>query len=149
MRRIIFLDVDGVLNSGAWAMEMLERGVRVYRDNLLDARALRRLCRVVDATGADIVVSSSWRLDPEAFDRLTDWLRQYGMAVFDVTPYTGGERGDDLTAWLDEHPDVGRYVILDDDEDMGRHREHLIRTRFDDGLTDDEADRAIERLNYG
>ena len=38
--RVIFLDVDGVLNNGAWAMEMFKQGVRVYHDDLLYARLL-------------------------------------------------------------------------------------------------------------
>jgi hypothetical protein len=35
MERIIFLDVDGVLNNGSWAMEMYDKGIRTYRDDIL------------------------------------------------------------------------------------------------------------------
>ena len=35
MNKVIFLDVDGVLNNGKWAEEMYCKGVRVYHDDLL------------------------------------------------------------------------------------------------------------------
>lgn len=146
VRNILFLDVDGVLNNGNWAMEMYEKGVRVFRDGLLYEPSLRQLRRIVDATGARIVVSSSWRLDPESYACLLDWLEKFGMTVYDETPSTGGQRGDDITAWLDEHPGNWRYVILDDDDDMGKHRRRLVQTRFDDGLTELDADRCIRML---
>lgn len=63
MNKLLFLDVDDVLNNGSWAMEMYERGVRVFRDALLFEPSLVQLRRIVDETGTAIVVSSSWRLD--------------------------------------------------------------------------------------
>ena len=59
--KIVFLDVDGVLNNGTWAEEMYEQGVRVYHDDILHEPSLAQLRRIVDETGAVIVVSSSWR----------------------------------------------------------------------------------------
>lgn len=100
MERIIFLDVDGVLNNGSWAMEMYDKGIRVYRDGILYEPALERLKRIVDATNAHIVVSSSWRQIPTAYGHLKDWLEKYGMTIWDKTPYVGGCRGDDITAYV-------------------------------------------------
>ena len=70
--RIIFLDVDGVLNNGAWAMEMFDKGVRVYHDDLLYEPSLAQLRRIVDETGAVIVVSSSWRQISVAYQHLKE-----------------------------------------------------------------------------
>lgn len=147
MNRIIFLDVDGVLNNGTWAAEMYDRGVHVFRDGLLYRPSLVQLRRILDQTGALIVVSSSWRLEEEASAILREWLELYGMSIFDETPYLDGERGDEITAWFDRHPGDWRYVILDDDDDMGIHLDHLVRTSFQKGLTALEADRCIEMLN--
>ena len=77
--RIIFLDVDGVLNNGAWAMEMYAKGVRVYHDDLLFEPSLAQLRRIVDETGAVIVVSSSWRQITVAYQHLKEWLAKFGM----------------------------------------------------------------------
>lgn len=126
VNKAIFLDVDGVLNNGNWAMEMYEQGVRVYHDDLLYEPSLVQLKRIVDTTGAVIVVSSSWRQVPTAYLHLREWLEKFGMEIYDNTPYVGGERGDDITAWFNRHPGDWKYVVLDDDGDMGVHITHLV-----------------------
>ena len=146
MERIIFLDVDGVLNNGSWAMEMYDKGIRTYRDDILYEPALERLKRIVDATNAHIVVSSSWRQIPTAYGHLKDWLEKFGMTIWDKTPYVGGCRGDDITAWFNRNLGEWTYVILDDDDDMDGHMDHLVQTDFDVGLIDGDCERAISLL---
>ena len=149
MEKIIFLDVDGVLNSLSFAKRMRdEEGVRVFSEDILDRKCLLLLKDVVDRTGAKIVVSSAWRRIPLSYGHLKDWLSEYGMEVFDVTPYVGGERGNDITAWFNRHPGEYNYVILDDDSDMTVHMDHLVKTEFyGRGLTRPLADRCIDMLN--
>ena len=146
MKKIVFLDVDGVLNNQAWAYEMYKHGVLVYRDCLLYEPSLLQLKRIVDGTGAIIVVSSSWRQDAAMYEKLRDWLERFGMEIYDRTPYVCADRGDDITAWFILHPGKYRYVILDDDYDMGVHIDHLVQTEFDAGLTEADADRCIKAL---
>jgi len=146
MNKIIFLDVDGVLNNGSWAMEMYDKGIRTYRDDILYEPALERLKRIVDETNANIVVSSSWRQIPTAYKHLQEWLEMYGMKVADITPYVGGCRGDDITAWFNRNPGEWSYVILDDEDDMDGHMDHLVQTDFDVGLIDEDCERAISLL---
>ena len=100
----------------------------------------------MQAAGALIVVSSAWRQIPTCYLHLQEWLAKYDMEVYDKTPYIGGERRDDITAWFKRNPGDWQYAILDDDDDMGVHIDHLIRTDFDLGLTEKEADRCIELL---
>ncbi len=147
MQKIVFLDVDGVLNNETWAIEMYDQGTRVYRDNILFEPSLEQLRRIIKTTGALIVVSSSWRQNPTAYDHLKEWLKKYDMEVYDKTPYVGGDRGDDITAWFHRNPGEWNYAILDDENDMGEHKEHLVQTSFDTGLTEKEADCCIEMLN--
>ncbi len=147
MNRVLFLDVDGVLNNGVWAAQMYEQGVRTYRDDILYEPSLEQLKRIIDSTGAKIVVSSAWRQVPTSYQHLLEWLTKYGLEVYDKTPYVGRERGDDITAWFSRHPGKWQYVILDDDCDMAQHMDHLIQTNFDAGLTERDADRCIEILN--
>ena len=146
MDRIIFLDVDGVLNNGTWAIEMFDKGVRVYHDDILYEPALERLKGLVEATGAKIVVSSSWRQVPSAYANLTAWLEKFGMNIADKIPYVGGCRGDDITAWFKRNPGEYSYAILDDDDDMDGHMEHLVRTDFDVGLTEEDCTKALALL---
>ena len=147
MNRVLFLDVDGVLNNGAWAAQMYDQGVRIYRDDILYEPSLAQLKRIVSTTGAKIVVSSSWRQIPTSYQHLLEWLTKYGLEVYDKTPYVGGERGNDITAWFSRHPGVWQYVILDDESDMAQHMEHLVQTDFNAGLTEHDADRCIDVLN--
>ena len=144
--KIIFLDVDGVLNNGTWAEEMYEQGVRVYHDDILHEPSLAQLRRIVDETGAVIVVSSSWRQIAVAYQHLKEWLAKIGLEVYDKTPYVGRLRGDDITAWFNRNPGIYQYVILDDDDDMDGHMEHLVQTDFDSGLTEEKADECIRIL---
>ena len=72
VNKVIFLDVDGVLNNGTWAIEMFDKGIRVYHDDLLYEPSLEQLKRIVDTTGAFIVVSSSWRQIPIAYLHLKE-----------------------------------------------------------------------------
>lgn len=139
---LIFLDVDGVLNNGTWAMEMYRQGIHVYRNDILYEPALERLKKLVETTGAKIVVSSAWRQIPTAYRHLLEWLSKFGLTVFDKTPYVGGCRGDDITAWFKRNPGDYSYVILDDDDDMDGHMDRLIRTDFDQGLMDDDVEKA-------
>ena len=146
MNKVLFLDVDGVLNNGEWAFNMHRQGVYVYRDDLLYEPSLEQLRRIVQVTGALIVVSSAWRQIPTCYQHLREWLEKYGMEIYDKTPYVGGDRGDDISAWFKRNPGDWQYAILDDDYDMGDHIDHLVRTDFDLGLTEREADRCIALL---
>lgn len=92
-----------------------------------------------------MVISSAWRRIPLSFQHLKEWLEEFGMQVYDTTPYVGGERGNDITAWFNRHPGDYSYVILDDDSDMTTHMDHLVKTEFHGrGLTRDLADKAIK-----
>lgn len=91
-------------------------------------------------------VSFDFNPTSSGYLHLQEWLAKYDMKVYDKTPYVGDERGDDITAWFKRNPGDWQYAILDDDDDMGVHIDHLIRTDFDLGLTEKEADRCIELL---
>lgn len=145
--KVLFLDVDGVLNNDDWAWEMFNKyKIEVYRNNILYQPHLVQLRRIINKTGAKIVVSSSWRKIPSAYEDLKHWLKMYGMEVYSETPYVGGIRGDDIEAWLEKHKDVEEYAILDDDTDMGQCYGHLINTFYMEGLTPEMADRCIKML---
>lgn len=88
--KVIFLDVDGVLNSEKDLLEA--KG----KSELFD-RPLILLKELVESTKAKIVVSSTWRIGcaksgrnswygEEIFKTLTDRLAEYQMEVYDITP---------------------------------------------------------------
>jgi hypothetical protein len=53
-----------------------------------------------------------------------------------MTPSVGRYRGHEIDAWLQEHPDVENYVILDDDSDILDHQmSHHVHTNGELGVT--------------
>ena len=153
MRRIIFLDFDGVLNT-EYYQGLLQFQGKQWQDQygaFFDPRAVRQLKRVIDATGADIVVESSWKyLGLEAMQEL--WrVRNLPGRVIDITPSLtdNASKGEEIAAWLSEYatPDT-RYVIIDDEYVvLDSQIPYFILTNPYEGLTEEQANRAISILH--
>ena len=137
-RRVVFLDIDGVLAP-------IRRWDR-YGD--LDPGCIRVLNEIVAGAGADVVVSSTWR-HGRTLAELQEMLEAEGFVgcVIGKTPTGafGAGRGDEIAAWLAEHA-VGGYVIIDDHADMGELRTRLVLTHPARGLQPADAPRAIAIL---
>lgn len=175
--RVIFLDMDGVLNSEAFLLKLdvahralghadpvrpkSETTCVCYRlERQVDDEAVGRLNRLIAATGAKVVISSSWRklLDPA---ELLAILVNHGFVgeIIGETP-RGDEpelralyeypqhyyRGYEIGFWLRQHPEVERFVILDDGSDMEMHTHRLVQTDAQEGLLDEHVDLAIAML---
>ena len=148
--KVIFLDVDGVLNNRHTRTRTGEGWCFV--DDFLVAR----VCKIVDATGAVIVLSSTWRdewnVEDESrngsdFNELRAKFREFGMDFYDRTgAWQMRGRGWEILDWLERHESVESFVILDDWNDMGPVRDHLILTNPSLGLTDEQVQEAIEIL---
>lgn len=159
-RKIIFLDIDGVLNS----MDYFEQTKECKGYTEINPDKVKLLKEIVDRTGAEIVLSSTWRNlgkrknEPEhpMYTYLTDTLKEYGMEIVDHTPYIGQDRPKEIKAWLDNqrNKDI-RFVSLDDDFPKYKYDEvgigdFLVRTSFyekDGGLRQEHVEKAVEILN--
>jgi hypothetical protein len=139
---IIFLDIDGVMNnSKSWKLPLEKQ--------ILDGK-VKLLKKIVDETGAEIVISSSWRHYGKHMKIIKEALDKYDLSVFSITPTLNGEskRGDEIRQWLKFYPKSTKFVILDDDTDMCEYRKtHLIKTNYDIGLTEKQVEKAIAMLN--
>ena len=115
--KVIFLDVDGVLNSG----QTLVSGFDLYKDYLLNLKEL------VNKTGAKIVLTSSWRNFIKRGARGRGYhpygeLLLFTFALHELSLYdkvsdvelSSSNRGQDILKWLEMHPQVTSFVILDD-----------------------------------
>ena len=141
-----------VLNSDAYADYMLtEENVDIFNEDMLDERAIIQLKKIVEATDAEIVLSSSWRWYKETRDKIHHQLRQKGIDFVDTTPREIDitmSRGAEIKAWLDNHPEVEKFVILDDDElQIEEYLPYHVKTNFKYGLTREKAAEAIKILN--
>jgi hypothetical protein len=154
-RPLLFLDVDGVLNSARHRGGVASWGMDDFHVN--------ELARVVRRTGCEIVVSSAWRRggigQGSQFREVLCACKEGPTvlrAVIGRTPF--GDRvglGDDfqrcqeIAHWLGEfRPDGCRFAIVDDDAGAGIGMSaHFVQTDICDGLTPDLADRLIEILS--
>jgi hypothetical protein len=150
--KVIFLDIDGVLNSEDYA-NYRYRGKHIDLDEFFDERPIILLNNIIEETGAEIVLSSSWRASSEeVLERMTKQGFKY--SIFDITPYLESRhRGSEIQAWIDKwektHEPLESYVILDDDNDMLEDQENnFVQCDFWHGLTSKETYKAISILNH-
>ena len=171
MKKVIFLDIDGVLNSNR----------TLYEDISLEDDLISNLKELVDKTGAKIILSSSWRLSTEAIATLMDKLDKFGLVIsgmtydgvdldwlekyeFDITEKyldtkfdfdenkqikITHDRGAEIFKWLHDHDDCA-YVILDDEiEDIKPYFSEsvIVKTSYKTGLTKEDIKKAIQILN--
>lgn len=150
--RILFLDVDGVLNRVSGDTDAQYACGQVGA-GFLDADLMFQLRRVVRATGCKLVLSSAWRhwyKEPDC--SLRHVLAAFGLIVADETPEIGTMRkylrGEEIAEWLRAHSSaVERYAIVDDDSDMlPEQQARFVRTDERHGLTEADADRLIALL---
>ena len=146
--RYIFLDIDGVMTSwrtGYW----------------FDPECFARLGRILDRTGADIVITSSWKgldvketigyltdtKDPHVgehpfpfADRIVGITRDWPVVDDDYT------RGKEIDVYL-KHHSCSSYVIIDDVQDfLPEQQPCFVHTRDSVGLDDADTERSIKIL---
>lgn len=141
--KIIFLDVDGVLNS---ELDSFDWNVQTdYHFELLKS--------LVDKTQAKIVLSSSWRKSKDSLETIKSRLQDFGIDVYDVTPSINSpntKRGDEIRQWIDTQQDtsVTSFIILDDNSDMCEYTNtNLVQTDIKIGFQKQDYEKALKMLN--
>lgn len=138
--RVLFLDIDGVLNSRDYVERAGWDPPLGSRDDLkiIDPIAVALLDEVLAATGACVVISSSWR-STYPLEALRSMLQERGLEgrVVGVTPeLPGRQRSREISQWLADRSDVEAFAIVDDNEDAGvGHASQFVQTTFEHGLT--------------
>jgi hypothetical protein len=148
--RILFLDIDGVLNRGHLDV--------AAESTTLDPAAVTRLNGILRDGAAQVVVSSSWRylilggaMTPDGFEYL---LRTHGLVKGCIVGHTCPDeevfgRGAQIRAWVAEHGPLEAWAVLDDIEmDLGDDRWRHVRPDPATGLTDADA-AAVVRILRG
>ena len=167
MRKIIFLDIDGVLNTKYWYGQMDRKTPKDQYGYTFDPTSVANLTKIIKKTGADIIISSSWK-EMGLYVMQSMWKdRQLPGKVIDITPgYMSDEmllnadlndidldcidiRGYEIKGWLTLHgADVNNYVIIDDMDDILPEQEsYFVLTDPEVGLTKQDAMKCIAILN--
>lgn len=123
--RLIFLDIDGVLNH-----PLMTDPIKKYYGQV-SARCVELLNQLTDETSAQLVISSTWRKDSPNLPTIEERLKELGVTgeIIGSTPVLTQRavfRGNEIYHWMLDHkeicgtyPNLFRdYVILDDDSDM-------------------------------
>ncbi len=152
--KVIFLDVDGVLNC-----EGSKSKCGCYVG--IDDKKVKLLRQIVEETGAVLVLSSTWkdgweRVDKENQDASADYLdrklKRERLKIFDKTVDEGENRGEGILNWM-KRRNVEKFIIIDDNDydfaTQGLSPYH-IQTEFyneNGGLGDEHVALAIKKLN--
>lgn len=163
MGKLIFLDIDGVLNGHDYDV-----GAQSTR---IQYRCIVQLNRVIKATNAKIVLSSAWRYmllkTKKSKPAMTllgfrYLMRTHGTCGFDLIGTTASDeefgfpdpddsrRAKQIKRWLKENNFKGQYVCIDD-EDHGfeKMRMPFVQTNGKWGLSRRNANEAIKILTTG
>lgn len=150
--KIIFLDVDGVLNHDQcpeW-----DRG----SPYVLADECIVQMNRILVATNASIVLSSTWRLSEQGCAEVYNALL-FATAVIGKTPelWHGKPRKDEILKWLQDvwplslgwnGEAITHMAVIDDETDADLGDGSFFKTSFEGGgLTKEIADRVIAHLN--
>lgn len=157
--KIVFLDVDqlklvGVLNYDLWYYDDRNPGNLYGQEGDIDPLCVKRINLLCENTGAKVVVSSDWRISSGWQNR----LEKAGLKnIIDKTPITvfGSygktyhfTRGEEIQMWLEWHPNVSNYVIVDDRDDMQQNQlDHFVHVNAYRGFTNEDLEKAIVILD--
>lgn len=132
--KVLFLDIDGVCNNQKTRERQGDTKFIGIKPEL--AQLVRD---IVDATGCEIVLSSTWRMFPDSAKWAEDHIAPFHSQTIDMqrgAKWGVVDRGHEIKEWLDRHPDVERYAILDDNSDMlPEQMPNFFQTTWAEGLT--------------
>ncbi len=161
--KVIFLDIDGVLNSNFWN----DTHKREISDGtLIDEDKVMMLGQLIRNTNATVILHSGWRfwfdrdvkpLRREA-ERLIEMFEKEDIKIDGVTPdHTTEEirkskkfslvKASEILAWISQHDNIENWIVIDDlDLHNEEVRKHQIFTDAKIGLTVEnicEAERSL------
>ena len=128
--KVIFLDIDGVLNTAETFETLYKRyGSAVVSNIEVDGFRLEYLKRIIDQTGAKLVLTSTFRhyFKKENDKIVPTCLRGknlyvkflgYDVELYDTIPMNNNSREEQIQEWLSSRDDVDNFVIIDDDPNL-------------------------------
>jgi len=163
--KILFLDIDGVLNSKRYYQSDEWKNISVKINNgeqkysphfLIDKKSIEVLNNLIKSMpDLSIIISSTWKRYGR-YEQTKKYLVQNGFRfesqIIDCTPELNSLkycRGDEIQLWLNKHLDVSNYCIVDDDNDMlSTQLENFVQVNSEVGLTEEDCEKIKRILNF-
>lgn len=146
---IIFLDVDGVLNSQNKLIELYNK---TNKSNSginfpFDEKCLEYLKILVEETRSYIVITSTWRKYKKEIELLNSTLDKYNLKdkVIGYTPILNKKREYEIKEYIKSN-NIDNFVIIDDINDMNELNDYLVATSYITGLTKENIEQATKIL---
>lgn len=154
--KVMFLDIDGVLNSQEWYTERMEKEMSYdYPKDEFSPELVSKLNGLIKETKAKIVISSTWRIS-RSLSELKDLFRFVGVQGEVIGKTSSNQfrgkygqcvRGKEIKEWIDEQREEVKYIIIDDDNGMlPEQQSRFIKTTWLHGLEDYQVTNAINLL---
>ncbi|MDE6749286.1 MAG: hypothetical protein K2K21_09550 [Lachnospiraceae bacterium] len=163
MNSVIFLDIDGVLNSNFWNDSHQKE---ISDGKLIDIEKIQLLAKLVRKTNSKIILHSGWRfwynsnLEPtrKESENLSRLMQQEGLVIDGMTPDFSTEeirkskkfslvKASEILAWLAEHKEIDKWLVIDDLDLHNPEIEiHQIKTDSSIGLTIEDIQKAEKKL---
>lgn len=141
--KVIFLDFDGVINN--W-----------NNFDGVDINNVLPLLEIIKLTGAKIVATSSnkysfqangVKYDNSRYSYYVSELKELGIDIFAITPYVDGNREREIIKYLEDHPEIKEFLILDDDYVINSLKEHQVFLDLYRGITKEHVEPSVSILN--
>ena len=161
-RNVIFLDVDGVLNSKFWDNEHQRE---ISEGKYVDVDSVKLFSKLVKKTDAKVILHSGWRfwfddeMKPNRAEAkfFVDVMKKEGVFISGVTPDLTTEeirkakkfslvKADEILQWLKDNPTDNWLVIDDLDLHNSEIASHQIKTDAEVGLTENDVEKALNLL---
>lgn len=166
MKKYIFLDFDGVLNTQYNIKALKEQG-QPFSDKYgycFDATAVANFATIIEHTKAEIIISSSWKIG--GLSKMLEMWSERALPgkIIDITPsdvldakdidFSNPDdlvgRGREIEQWIRQNGRAkDRYVILDDLDDLLLSQNpFFIQIDPRIGITAGDVEKAIRILNH-
>lgn len=145
---VIFLDFDGVLDTYHYnSLEDIERKIKLLADICSENN-----CKVViEAASKDAIDEETLEvMDGSWINKIFEMFKKYNIECIGRTPnverkigentYLSMWKEDEIIKYLDMHPEIEHYCIIDDDDtksimhwetsDLDKVRDHLVETIY-------------------
>lgn len=134
---VIFLDYDGVVNIPMWNEDGTHCQYNFPKDNKVNNfQAVQWISEFCQKYDYHIVVTSTWRMDRNYKECLTNGGLREGIEILGRTESLWEQsRGEEIKLYIDSHPEIERYIIIDDEDDiLEDQRPYFVQTDMTRGF---------------